>query len=83
MNAVLEARSPGAVAFVGEGSSDRYGALYADVVFAKDRLVEIATTDGVPFLPWDSFDDVRRAIETLDAVPGPTWGSRCPGWRLP
>lgn len=83
MNAVLEARSAGPVAFVGEGSSDRYGALYADVVFAKDRLVEIATADGVPFLPWDSFDDVRRALETLGAVPGPTWGARCPGWRLP
>ena len=41
MNAVLGARSRGSVAFVGEGSSDRYGALYADLAFAKDRLVDM------------------------------------------
>ncbi|MGH2635699.1 MAG: HAD-IB family phosphatase [Actinomycetota bacterium] len=81
MNAVFAARERGLVAFVGEGSSDRYGALYSDVVFAKDRLVEIARADGVQFLPWETFDDVRRALETLEEVPGPVGGERCPGWR--
>jgi 2-hydroxy-3-keto-5-methylthiopentenyl-1-phosphate phosphatase len=81
MGAVLGARERGAVAFVGEGQSDRYGALYADVAFAKDVLVEIARTDGVPFLPWTTFDDVRAGLEALDAVPGPVGGERCPGWR--
>jgi len=83
MNAVLDARHRGAVAFVGEGSSDRYGALYADVAFAKDRLVDIATADGVPFLPWETFDDVRNGLEDLEAIPGPTGRERCPGWRTP
>ncbi|MGH2671785.1 MAG: hypothetical protein ACRDHC_02295, partial [Actinomycetota bacterium] len=69
------------VAFVGEGPSDRYGALYADVVFAKDALVEIARADGVSFLPWGSFDDVRAQLEGLQAVPGSVGGERCPGWR--
>ena len=81
MNAVLEHRAHGPVAFVGEGSSDRYGALYADVAFAKDRLVDIATADGVPFFPWSTFDDVRARLETLEEVPGPVGGRRCPGWR--
>ena len=39
MNAVIQRRGDPAVAFVGEGSSDRYGALYADVTFAKLDLV--------------------------------------------
>jgi 2-hydroxy-3-keto-5-methylthiopentenyl-1-phosphate phosphatase len=81
MNAVLGARARGPVAFVGEGASDRYGAIYADLAFAKDRLVEIATGDGVPFEPWETFDDVRARIEALEVVPGPVGGERCPGWR--
>jgi 2-hydroxy-3-keto-5-methylthiopentenyl-1-phosphate phosphatase len=83
MNSVLAARAGGPVAFVGEGRSDRFAALYADVVFAKDVLVDVARTDGVPFLPWDTFDDVRETLETLDVMPGPVGGERCPGWRLP
>lgn len=83
MNAVLDARARGPVAFVGEGASDRYGALYADIAFAKDRLVGIATADRVPFLPWETFDDVRAHLEALDAIPGAVGGERCPGWRVP
>jgi 2,3-diketo-5-methylthio-1-phosphopentane phosphatase len=82
MNAVLAARGRGPVAFVGEGKSDRYGALYADVAFAKHELVDIARADGVPFLPWSDFDDVRTALETMEALPGPTGDERCPGWRI-
>ena len=83
MNVVLAARERGPVAFVGEGPSDRYGALYADVVFAKDALVEIARADGVPFFPWHDFDDVRGVLEKMDGPAGPVGDERCPGWRLP
>ena len=71
----------GAVAFVGEGQSDRYGALYSDVVFAKDALVRICERDGVPYLPWETFDDVREALDATIALPGPTAAGTCPGWR--
>lgn len=81
MRAVIEARTRGRVAFVGEGPSDRYGALYADLAFAKDALVEIARADGVPFVPWTTFDDVRRHLEGIQEVPGPVGGEHCPGWR--
>ncbi len=47
----------GPVAFVGEGQSDRYGALYSDIVFAKKDLVRICRGDGVPF---SAVGDVRR-----------------------
>lgn len=70
----------GAVAFIGEGQSDRYGALYSDVVFAKDHLVTLCERDAVPFLPWETFDDVRTALEELREPPGPVGPARCPGW---
>jgi 2-hydroxy-3-keto-5-methylthiopentenyl-1-phosphate phosphatase len=70
----------GPVVFIGEGQSDRYGALYADVVFAKDDLVEICERDGVPFLAWTTFDDVRDRLESIDALPGSVSPVTCPGW---
>lgn len=72
--------SHGPVAFVGEGQSDRYGALYADVVFAKLGLVKICEADGVPYRPWETFDDVRADLEALEALPGPVAPVACPGW---
>ena len=83
MLAAVEARERlGPVAFVGEGQSDRYGALYSDIVFAKKDLVRICQADRVPFLPWETFDDVRRALQEADQLPGPVAPQRCPGWRL-
>jgi 2-hydroxy-3-keto-5-methylthiopentenyl-1-phosphate phosphatase len=84
MQAVLDHRAMGgAVAFVGDGQSDRYAAIYADVTFAKHELVAHCERDGVPYLPWDTFDDVRRGLETLEEPPGPVSPLRCPGWTLP
>ena len=83
MNAVLDAGGRGRVAFVGDGASDRYGALYADVVFAKDGLVDICRRDGVPFLPWDDVRRRSRGLESSRSSRDPSAGERCPGWRLP
>lgn len=80
MQAVLRYRERGPVAFVGEGQTDRYGALYADVTFAKLDLVGFCRADGVPFLPWEDFDDVRRALETTVELPGSVAPIQCPGW---
>ena len=84
MKAVLDQqRTRGAVAFVGEGPSDRYGALYADVTFAKLELIEHCERDGVAFVPWNDFDDVRRWLEGAELLPGPVSPTLCPGWTLP
>jgi 2-hydroxy-3-keto-5-methylthiopentenyl-1-phosphate phosphatase len=84
MQAVLSRRwADAAVAFVGEGSSDRYGALYADVTFAKLGLIAHCERDGVPFVPWTDFDDVRRWLEGEEPLPGPVTPEPCPGWTVP
>jgi 2,3-diketo-5-methylthio-1-phosphopentane phosphatase len=83
MQAVQRYRERGPVAFVGEGQTDRYGALYADVTFAKLDLVDLCVADGVPFVPWGDFDDVRRTLEGPTDLPGPVAPERCPGWTLP
>jgi 2-hydroxy-3-keto-5-methylthiopentenyl-1-phosphate phosphatase len=81
MQAVQRYRSThGPVAFIGEGQTDRYGALYADLVFAKDALVAHCTRDGVAFQSWTDFDDVRRSLERGSGAPGPIAPERCPGW---
>jgi 2-hydroxy-3-keto-5-methylthiopentenyl-1-phosphate phosphatase len=83
MNAVLAQRErAGPVGFVGEGHTDRYGALYSDVVFAKKWLQGICRDDGVPFFEWETFDDVRAVLERLDRLPGPVAPMLCPGWTL-
>jgi 2-hydroxy-3-keto-5-methylthiopentenyl-1-phosphate phosphatase len=79
MLAVQRADAP--VAFVGEGHSDRYGALYADLVFAKDALVDLCREDGIPFVTYEDFDDVWTALENTQAMPGPVAPDRCPGWH--
>lgn len=87
MRAVLEARerTGGPVAFVGEGHTDRYGALYADLVFAKKHLPALCDEMGVPYRTWDTFADIRSALEAgiepdERAAAAP---ERCPGWTLP
>ena len=74
-------RAAGPVAFVGEGHSDRYGALYADLVFAKDALVGLCEADGIPYVPYRHFDDVRRALESEPALTAPLAPVPCPGWH--
>lgn len=69
------------VAFIGEGQSDRFGALYSDIVFAKDALPAICERDGVPYIPWESFDDVRGVLETLGSAPARRSPAICPGWE--
>jgi 2-hydroxy-3-keto-5-methylthiopentenyl-1-phosphate phosphatase len=83
MNATLRARErSGPTAFVGDGHSDTYGALFADLVFAKRYLAEHCREEQIPFVEWNTFEDVRSAIEAGLEVPGPMNPDRCPGWTV-
>jgi 2-hydroxy-3-keto-5-methylthiopentenyl-1-phosphate phosphatase len=81
MLAVASARERhGPVAFVGDGVSDRYGALYADLVFAKRSLATLCNRDGIPFVEWETFDDVREVLESSTGPWRAVAPAHCPGW---
>lgn len=83
MLAVLESqRESGAVAFVGDGQSDRYGAACADLVFAKGRLAVICSADGIPYVPWASFEDVRETLISTTPFTPRSAPPVCPGWTV-
>ena len=69
----------GAVAFVGDGESDKYAALYADAVFAKRRLAEICRRDGIAHREWRTFDEVRTGLAHSDRLPMHRAPAVCPG----
>jgi len=51
------------VVFIGDGTSDRFGAAHADVVFAKESLARICAAEGWPFIEWTSFRDIWAEVE--------------------
>ena len=48
---------------VGDGVSDRCVARMAEVVFARAHLSRDLTVDGVPFVSFEDFHEVREALE--------------------
>ena len=56
-----------AVVFIGDGTSDRFAAAHADLVFAKDQLAELCATEGWAYQPWSSFADVTAWAESAFA----------------
>jgi 2,3-diketo-5-methylthio-1-phosphopentane phosphatase len=65
-----------AVAFIGDGESDRYAAGYADVVFAKSALVKLCVENGWPFRRWTEFAEIdawlAETVAAWRADPGTT-----------
>ncbi len=53
-----------AVVFVGDGESDRYAAAYSDLIFAKDRLVDLCRAEGWRFEPWQDFAGLERWLDS-------------------
>ncbi|MGA8091182.1 MAG: HAD-IB family phosphatase [Thermoplasmata archaeon] len=49
--------------FVGDGSTDRYGAEVADIIFARHRLRTYCERSGIPFIPFDGFPTVTAQFE--------------------
>lgn len=50
--------------YIGDGISDRCGAGMADVVFARAHLARDLSDEGLPFVPFDDFVEVREWLET-------------------
>lgn len=51
------------VVYLGDGISDRCAAQAADLVFARDGLAEHLRAEGVPFVPFEDFFEVRAVLE--------------------
>jgi 2-hydroxy-3-keto-5-methylthiopentenyl-1-phosphate phosphatase len=51
------------VVFVGDGTSDRFAAAHADMVFAKGSLARICAAEGWPFIEWTTFADVNAEVD--------------------
>ena len=43
--------------------------------------MQICEQDGVPYRAWETFDDVRGALEAAEDLPDAVAPERCPGWR--
>jgi 2-hydroxy-3-keto-5-methylthiopentenyl-1-phosphate phosphatase len=59
----LHQASGRAVVFIGDGTSDRFAAAHADMVFAKGSLARICEAEGWPYIGWSSFADVRQTVD--------------------
>ncbi len=50
------------VVFISDGRADRFAAREADLLFARDRLLEYCQSRGLAAVPFADFDDVRRGL---------------------
>lgn len=65
----------GRTVFIADGSTDRYGAEAADIVFARRRLLDYCRSAGIPCFPFEDFGPVteqfRRWLEDRAQLPAP------------
>ena len=54
--------------YIGDGISDRCAARMADLVFARADLARDLAADGVPFIPFDDFVEVRERLEAASSL---------------
>jgi 2-hydroxy-3-keto-5-methylthiopentenyl-1-phosphate phosphatase len=59
------AKKNGTLVYVGDGTSDVSAIPFADILFAKSYLAEYCTRCEVDFIPFGSFDDVKRELTNL------------------
>ena len=75
-------RARRAVVFVGDGTSDRFAAAHADVVFAKDDLARLCEAEGWPYRAWESFADVTAWVDSaFNEGTLPTCAADYDAWR--
>jgi 2-hydroxy-3-keto-5-methylthiopentenyl-1-phosphate phosphatase len=62
---VITSRGPALsrAVFVGDGSTDRYAAEVADIVFARRRLAAICEARAIPYFPFEGFEPVTHRLE--------------------
>jgi 2-hydroxy-3-keto-5-methylthiopentenyl-1-phosphate phosphatase len=56
-------RDGAAAIFIGDGLSDRYAAMAADLVFAKDKLADFCERRPIAYTPYDGLATIARRLE--------------------
>lgn len=70
------------VIFIGDGTSDRYAAHHADIVWAKDSLLRWGRATGRDFRAWDRFSEIEAwFVDSLANGRLPATGADLPAWR--
>ena len=70
------------VVFVGDGSSDRYAAHHADIVWAKDALLRWGKATGRDFRAWDHFAEIEAwFVAAIADGRLPATAADLPAWR--
>ena len=58
---VLKSKKAGKpVIYVGDGSNDRFGAFWSDLIWARDRLAEACKKHHIYYSPWNDFYDIIK-----------------------
>ena len=50
------------VIFIGDGITDQCVAQIADIVFAKDSLLDYCKENNIDCIPWEDFDDINKIV---------------------
>lgn len=50
------------VVFIGDGTTDQCVAQIADIIFAKDSLLDYCKENKIECIPWEDFDDINKMI---------------------
>lgn len=53
------------VIFIGDGTTDECVSKKADIVFARDKLLEICQLERIPCTPWDTWNDLLKEIKCV------------------
>jgi 2,3-diketo-5-methylthio-1-phosphopentane phosphatase len=53
------------VIFIGDGTTDECVARKADIVYARDRLLEVCSRDGIDCIEWEDWRDISDAVECI------------------
>jgi len=61
-------RSGRTTVVIGDGTSDRFGAVEADLVFAKDSLTQWCGRSGVAYVPFGDVADVERTLRQMSGL---------------
>ena len=53
------------VVYIGDGVSDFCVADKADILFAKSKLIQHAASKGIPYIPFENFNDILNEIKVF------------------